>query len=769
MRSIFHRQLVKSIPIQFAKLVGLVLLAFNSLAQDIPIGTWRTHLSYRDVSTLALTPEEVYAASSTGFFSFDRNTSSSTILSRTDGFSDTEVSQVAFNETTQTLVIAYRNGNIDLLQNSTVTNIDDIAASADIANKQINHIYFAGNLAYLSANVGVVVLDMQRQEILETYRNIGVNGSNLAVHACTIANNTIFLATAQGILAAPVTGVNLLDFHNWQRYGLAEGIPSVLSNSIASRGEQVYASLAKEGVYFFKNGNWQKVNLPGVTQVNSIQASNNAVLISAQGKIINIAENNLVQEIVHPLIQNPQKAVYDETGKLWIADATNGLISNYTGEFQSYIPNGPATSTPWSLVSYNTSIVALSGGFTSGSFLPLNQTSGFSVFAATGWVNYTSTSNEPAYRIPPVKDLVSAAYNSIDNKLYIGSFGEGLLVANADGTFETINASNSPLQPNTDGSLAITGLAVDAAGNTWITSFGAAADQPSLYVKKTDNTWQSFTFNNTAARRPLSILVDDSNYKWLRLAPPAGGIWVFDDKETRSRYLSTVLGQGGLPSNTVNALVKDKEGQVWVGTDRGVALFFNPFAVFNNTAFDALTPIFERRPLLSNEIVTAIAVDGGNRKWIGTRNGIWLFNPDATELVYHFTTQNSPLLSNTILDIAIHPATGEVFIATDKGLISYRGTATEGESKHTNVKVFPNPVRPDFTGLVGISGLVNNAIVKITDISGRLVYETRAQGSTAVWNVKDYTGRKAATGIYLIYSSDAEGNETLVTKMAVIE
>jgi hypothetical protein len=198
-------------------------------------------------------------------------------------------------------------------------------------------------------------------------------------------------------------------------------------------------------------------------------------------------------------------------------------------------------------------------------------------------------------------------------------------------------------------------------------------------------------------------------------------------------------------------------------------LFFNPFAVFNNTAFDALTPIFERRPLLNNETITSLAVDGGNRKWIGTHNGLWLFNADASVLIHHFTSQNSPLISNNILDIAVQPLTGEVFVATDKGIVSYRGTATEGEAVHSHVKVFPNPVRPDFTGLVGISGLVNNAVVKITDVNGRLVYETRAQGSTATWNVHDYTGRRAATGIYLIFSADAEGNETLVTKMAVIE
>jgi ligand-binding sensor domain-containing protein len=244
---------------------------------------------------------------------------------------------------------------------------------------------------------------------------------------------------------------------------------------------------------------------------------------------------------------------------------------------------------------------------------------------------------------------------------------------------------------------------------------------------------------------------------------------VFDEKNNRSKYLSTTLGQGGLPSNLVSALATDKEGQIWVGTERGAAVFFNPFAVFENTAFDALTPIFERRALLRDEVITSIAVDGGNRKWIGTQNGLWLFNPEGSELIAHFTSENSPMLTNMVMDVEIQPITGEVFIATDKGIVSYRGTATEGAETHISVKVFPNPVRPDFEGLVGISGLVNNAIVKITDVTGRLVYETRAQGSTAVWNVRDYTGRRAATGIYLIFSANEEGTETLVSKMAVIE
>jgi ligand-binding sensor domain-containing protein len=500
-----------------------------------------------------------------------------------------------------------------------------------------------------------------------------------------------FWQPAQGVLSAPVTGVNLLDFNNWRRFGPTEGIPASLSTAIASRGRQVYAGTENEGVFIWANDSWQQLNLPNVSRVNHIHASNTQVLISAPGKIISLDGNNNAQEITHPLLQNPQEAAFDESGKLWVADARNGLLSNYAGNFQSFIPNGPASSQTWALLSYDTNILALSGGYTAASFLPLNRTPGFYTFTPAGWVNYTSTSTQTATRIPVFPDLVTAAYNPIDKNLYIGSFGKGLLVVRPDGNSQMLDAGNSPLQNNPEGGLFITGLAPDMEGNVWISTFGAAAGQASLYVKRQNNTWQSYTFTNAAARRPLSILVDDNNNKWMRLAPPAGGIWVFDDKENRSRYLSTALGQGGLPSNTVNCLVKDKEGQIWIGTDRGVALFFNPFAVFNNTAFDALTPIFERRPLLNNETITSIAIDGGNRKWIGTRNGLWLFNRDASVLIHHFTSQNSPLISNNILDIAIQPLTGEVFVATDKGIVSYRGTATEGEAVHSHVKVFPNP------------------------------------------------------------------------------
>jgi hypothetical protein len=266
-----------------------------------------------------------------------------------------------------------------------------------------------------------------------------------------------------------------------------------------------------------------------------------------------------------------------------------------------------------------------------------------------------------------------------------------------------------------------------------------------------------------------SIVLDLDGNRWIRQGN-YGGILVISSKNQR-QYISNVVGEGNLPSNNVKSLALDRDGQMWVGTDQGIVVFDNPSAVFRGKNFDAYKPIFERRRLLSNETVMAIAVDGGNRKWLGTKNGIFLFSPDGTELISNFNEKNSPLPTNAISYITTELNTGEVYIRTPKGMVSYRGTATEGSLKQDEnaVKVFPNPVRPDFEGQIGIEGLVENALVKITDIAGNLVYETRANGGTAVWSGKTLSGERVETGIYLIFSANKKGEETLVSRLAVVK
>jgi hypothetical protein len=229
--------------------------------------------------------------------------------------------------------------------------------------------------------------------------------------------------------------------------------------------------------------------------------------------------------------------------------------------------------------------------------------------------------------------------------------------------------------------------------------------------------------------------------------------------------------QGNLPSNTVICVTRDENGDMWVGTDLGLCIFSNTQNLFEKE-FDARQLVIKtglvNSIFLGTEPVYCIRVDAANRKWIGTRNGVWLVSPDGYTVIRHFTKDNSPLLSDLVYDIGFDHETGEVFFATEKGLISYMGTATDGGDTHGNVVVYPNPVRPGYQGLIAIRGLVKDANVKITDVAGNLVYETKANGGFATWDGNSFTGKRAATGVYIIYSSNAEGTEAWVGKILFI-
>ncbi|MEN9701392.1 MAG: hypothetical protein RIR55_707, partial [Bacteroidota bacterium] len=226
-----------------------------------------------------------------------------------------------------------------------------------------------------------------------------------------------------------------------------------------------------------------------------------------------------------------------------------------------------------------------------------------------------------------------------------------------------------------------------------------------------------------------------------------------------------------LPSTHVTSLANDKLGSVWVGTDNGIGIF--NCGDISNSPCNAYLPIVNNNGfngyLFQKETVQCITVDGANRKWIGTNNGAWLLSEDGLKIIEHFTKSNSPLTSDTILQIIIAPKSGEVFINTNNGMVSYRGAATEAVSVQNNIQIFPNPVPPSFNGQVAIKGLVENAIVKITDLTGKLLYQTTALGGQAVWNTRTIEGRKVATGIYLVFVRDISGNEKGVGKIVIAD
>ncbi|GAB3046467.1 two-component regulator propeller domain-containing protein [Spirosoma pulveris] len=725
------------------------------------IGNWQTHVSYQSGRSVAVVGTTVYAATQNGFFYYNKTTGETTTLGKQDGLSDVGISRLLYLPDQKRLLIAYQNGNIDFLnltdtnEPGTVDHVNTIVTAPALPTaRSINHINRLGSFAYLSTDFGLVVLDLQKNEIRDTYFSQRADGTPLPIVQTAATSDSLYALTAP--IRVTDTGrrlrairfaasVNIADPANWKP--VPE--PGQQPESIVSNQGRLSASVNGQGIYERQLGRWvltQALTNPLIRQfpnaTGPLVATNQAVTAPGIGSLTG------------SLLSNPQEALVDGA-TVWVADASSGLLAGNSGTFQRIAPEGPSRDLFAQLYAYAQTLIALPTGPLDVTLLSGNQPP-VDVLAVPNnrWIS------------SPISGLTrgfnAAAYVSVEQKLYLSSFGGGLW-SQPDGQTPTAVPLPATISP------FITSLATDIDGNLWLTTGRTTSTQATLHVRRSNGQFQSFPVVNQT--NIVQIVPDDNGFLWLR-PDLGGGLQVFDPQTNRIRFLGTGTGQGGLLTNTVRALVKDRTGAIWVGTDLGPTVFDNPAGAFD-AAIDAQPPIINRRRLLANELITAIAVDGGNQKWLGTRSGLYQVAPDGSQLLNTFTAANSPLPNNTVQALAIEPISGKVYIetgTTDRptGLVSYQSTATEPASALSNLTIFPNPVRPDFTGTVGINGLTDNATVKILDAGGQLVYETRSQGGTATWGLRDYRGRMAQTGIYLVVVVSADGSEGLAGKLAVI-
>jgi ligand-binding sensor domain-containing protein len=365
-------------------------------------------------------------------------------------------------------------------------------------------------------------------------------------------------------------------------------------------------------------------------------------------------------------------------------------------------------------------------------------------------------------------------------RAYIATGFAGIIEFNEGVPVKQYSHSNSSLQPISF-SPGYTptwtfGLAMDASNNLWVGNSGVPS---SVSIKKSDNTWQALNFSPIIGDAPNlgQILVDKNNQKWFILTGGVG-IMVYNGttdipNSTNTVKMNSAKGSGALPSTNIFCLAEDADGQIWVGTDKGIAVFYSPSAIFSGQNYDAQQILIEQdghvQILLLTELIQAIAIDDANRKWIATANsGVFLMSADGTKQIFHFDKDNSPLFSNNVNSISINHKSGEVFFGTAKGIISYRGTATKGLDDFTDVYSFPNPVKHTYDGPIAIKGLVNNTILKITDISGTLVYQTTSEGGQAIWYGKNFNGERVSSGVYMVFCTSQDGTQKAVTKILFI-
>lgn len=728
----------------FEYITACLILCIGSYAlcqQSVPIGHWRTHVSYNSVTSIAVSNQKVYAACNTGIMVLDLSDRSLSVLTGLNGLSGDVISTIAFDPTSAELFIGYANGTLDVISGSGISHFNWVRETA--GDVTIRHIGFANGLAYLAAPYGLVVFDVARHEVRETWRDLGANGETLQLYQSAVVGDSIYLATETGVLAGRLTD-NLLDYHNWKRHN-----QDALSGPVAAVSafnNRIYAAVDGTGVFYQDNGTWLEQTYPGTGEIVSLTSSANYLTICERNNTWLLSTDNSIAEVSIPHGTNLQFAL-EANGTVWIGDSANGLLSAGSGTPAMYVANGPAFAVTRRLARVGGKIYALSGGFTP-AFQALGNAGRISSYSQGMWTTETAM-------VSDITDMVRSRGST-----FIASFGGGV-----QGETTVYDETNSTLvNTNPPGDhVNITALASDSE-NLWVANFGAS--EP--FHKFDGTVWTSYAFATPASRYPLSLELDYTGAVWATLSPShGGGIFVFNSAGN-SVYLTDVQGNGGLPHDNVHCLAQDLDGRMWVGTDNGVAYFYDPASVFN-PGTNAVRPIFEGRFLLSGQKVTALAVDAGNRKWIGTEQGVWLFGSEGENLIHHFNRDNSPMPSNSVLDIAIDDETGEVFIATASGLVSYRSDATTGQSGFNSVKIFPNPVTFEFNGLVGISGLATDAVVKITDAGGRLVWQTYAAGGTATWNVRNYNGQRVKSGIYLVFSSSFDGGEHFVGRIAVVE
>ena len=718
--------------------VGLAFAGFPQ--SEIAVGNWRLHLSYNNIRHVELANDRVFAASNNGIVVFDRNESSLMTVNKLNGLSGTGITAISYDPKADALLVGYADGTVDVVTRQIVSGFYTLRDSDIAAAKAINDIVVHNGLAYLATAYGVVIFDVREKQIKETWRDLGASGERLAINATTFLGDSVYLATPDGLLIGNI-GQNLLDFNNWKRFGtgvLADGVSSAVTFN-----NSVYVSTSS-GVFRYSQGVWSEVLTTG--NVESLSASGDHVFIVGGTAVYALNADGILSQVQDSMMTSPKVVEEDEAGHLWIGDETAGLLSNASGMFSAFRPNGPSHDSAFRVVYEAGKIFTVAGGWsTSGE--PLNRRGEVNIFENGKWTTI----------MQPINDITDLAFRS--DRMYASSFGDGIAVTDAQGNTSLAEDMNNALNNASAYQPKVTALQ-SASDGLWIALYDA--NEP-IYLFKDDGSIASFSFGLPNEGKPHSLSVDRNGNPWMALNPSAGGgLVAFDVKSDMAFYKTDVVGHGALPHKNVNALAVDRDGYTWIGTDAGVAYFLSP-------SQDAVKPIYENRFLLRDEKITAIETDGGNRKWIGTERGVWLFNESGELLLNHFTTANSPLLSNVIEDIEINPQSGEVFISTSEGLASYRSDATESAPAFESVKIYPNPVHPGFSGLVAISGLTQDAEVKITDISGKLLWQTQANGGTASWNLRDHRGTRATTGVYLIFAIGQDGRQSVVGKIAVIE
>jgi hypothetical protein len=755
---------------------------------------WSGHFSYYNIKDVVKGNNKIYAASDNAVFSYNTETFEIEEITTVNGLSGETISTIYYSNTYELLVIGYENGLIEIAfdNDENILTVVDIVDKPTVppTNKRINHFNEFGNSIYIATNYGISVYNLERLEFGDTYF-IGNSGNQIKVSQTAIFDDSIYAACldGNGIRKALASSPNLIDYQNWQT--ISSGDFTAIQNS----ADNLYTLRSDRYILRIVNDVLSPLVQYSVLPKDVDTNNDNLIVTTASNVFVYDSNFNLTSQIdVTPEFATTYISAITDSDYAYIGTTTFGILKTPLSNpitFEEVHPDGPLLNIPFSITAGNNDLWVTFGEYDIYfNPYPLNSR-GISHLKNNQWIN------TPYSDVFEAKCLNAISINPYNNSVFISSFFSGLLEVKDDVPAILYNQNNSGLE-----SLIVAGnptyvdirvgpTKFDNNGLLWsLTSFVTNSIKS---FNPTNNQWKTYGFSNVIPDtdrgnfRFKNMVIGNDNTKWI--GSYLYGIIGFNENSSSPQVKNIMSVEKNMPSNYVTALALDKRNQLWIGTTKGLRILYNTSNFFKdeNAKVDEIIILEDgiAKELLFQQSVSDIEVDGSNNKWIGTlTSGLFYLSSDGQKTIYHFTTDNSPLPSNIIMDVSIDNSTGVVYIATSKGLVSFKSGGSGTSENLESVYAFPNPVRPHFNIVedkVKIKDISENINIKITDIEGNLVAEAQSKsngryrgynleidGGTAYWNGKNLANNVVASGVYLVMLSDLDTFETKVLKLMFV-
>ena len=763
--------------------LGLIIPLLFANEEEIDYGMmarWQLHPAYSNVTALTASKEKIFALSEGALFAINKTDETIEPYNKLDGLSSADMQFVAFNKTVDKLVIIYRNGMIDIVSDNKIATLSDLYLKRETTEITFNNLTNYQHLAYLATSTGIIVVDLKKEEIRDTYY-IGQDATDVNVRVIAFCKDSIFAIT-DTLLYKGALKDNLIDYQQWK----TSTIPSSANIQSLTALNDLYL-LQDSILYRYTAGTWTPF---ADSSFIWIRTSNTQLLAETKNKmLISIKENGTITRLTN---QYPANDALCENGEYWLASGWRGVIRYNKDGYQLFLPDGPYSNLPYRLQFIGERLMMTQGGRWATQFSRPGQVIWYNTFYKK-WnvISYGTTYNHIHLWI---FDIMNYAVDPNDiNHIFATTYGQGLIEFKEGKAVKAYNEKNSPLRSaasakdtvpyyvRTDGAL------YDTHGNLWMLNTGTRGTP--VCIMDPNGVWHQLPLRseglNIHLTTPSPLLADSKypNSKWFLECRETPGVIVTDDGGTpfepsddHTQKRSTFVDQNGtaFTPTSFHTIAQDKDGELWVGTNAGLFIIesVEKFLASNECKRVIISREDEETQLadylLADEQINSIVVDAGNRKWIGTASsGLFLMSSDGQQTIEHFTIDNSPIPSNEILSLAIQSNTGDVYIGTASGLASYRSDASDPEETYEKIYAYPNPIRPDYEGTITICRLMDNSVVNIIDAGGNLVCKTRSNGGIAIWDGKDMYGNRVASGIYTILCN-AESGEHATTKILIL-